>query len=451
MTTVKIESKNFQKGPGDVPPDPLYEPFDDEPFVPDMGGGLSPGAEARLAKKTKEVEKKVSVKKAEKTPKGSDDASDRASYVGAPKRTMVPTVIPRVPTVGEIQADALVLDPNEVSVPIFPYDEAVVPLDSIDINWAWNVRSGQWTRPGAAPIADEEDTTPGDDHFSSFCKDIAMRGLKTPLDVVRNDATGRLELVNGFRRGAALTRIYANALQVPGLESGMVDVHILHTDAKGARFSNIADNMNRDPLEASDIAWGVGELARLGYTESQIRVAVGKCQTYVNRLVRIQTMLPPSVTGAWRNGENLQGRGMARLSVEEMNEITRIPPGPRQIPEMEADYTRRLDEKTAGSRAESGEEKQWFQSAKKKACAIATLLGTLAQNDLIAVGDKRKGSDEDLDHWEVLLLHSGVKLGRKDMNVTARQRQAIAKAMCKAYVAARDVTEEEDEGLEEDE
>ena len=417
------------------------DPDDDSliDMTPDEGGGLSPKAAADKLKKDTERALKAAILRG--------GAAVPASSGPRPPAVVQPPRIPSPPSiVGAPKEDKLVIDPEKVRAPLRE-EIGFAQLDDIEADYAWNVRSGEWTKPGAGPSPEEEDGRPGKDHFASFCANIGTYGLKEAVHVRRMPpgSACRYGLVNGFRRYTAVRRLAGLGYVVPNLPKGQIAVKIYDMSDRDARMANVSDNTNRDNLSTTDLAKGIGDLHSDGWSESEIAVNIGRSEGFVGRITKVMTRLPPTVTTAWRNSTDLQGRTVQPLNSTEMSSIC-PQRGEAVTPEdLENRYTAAVEEKN-GFGHEPADRTNWMKSARKKAAAIGTLLGTMVRDELFSAAGAKY--EEDLNHWMTILEVCGMKLGGTP---SKRQRESIAKGMIRAYIAARDSTDNDEETLETDE
>ena len=163
-------------------------------------------------------------------------------------------------------------------------EEAIVsiPLSAIHADPNWNARSGKWKLDSGF---DEESA------FGELRASIEACGVKDPVKVRPTPGAARpFALVSGFRRYAASEELKLET--IPAVVREMTEAE--------ARLENTRENTARAKLNPADLAWAVGELVKLGLSDTDIASSVGITQPYASRLHRIMSKVDPKITTNWR-------------------------------------------------------------------------------------------------------------------------------------------------------
>jgi ParB/RepB/Spo0J family partition protein len=288
-----------------------------------------------------------------------------------------------------------------------------IPLDLIEVDDAWNARSGKWFL---------DDGNEEGNQFSDFRKSL-REGQKTPILVTRRKDTRKpYRLVAGYRRCRGVAENAAEDGTMPVMRCIVVDL-----DEVAARTENLCENVNRSDLTAADTAWGIAELRKASVASgnelsaNQIGQRIGKSQPYVHRLLQIMEKCLPNITKRWRESPKA-------LSVYAMYQISQLPKDQQE--KAFADLMgciERRKEPTTESRARSS----WVDTARKKAFDIGTLLGRLEAEGLIDTS----GLDWDT-HLDLLI--------KVKESATKSTRAAIASQFNRGYKTAKEGKEQPD-------
>jgi ParB/RepB/Spo0J family partition protein len=276
-----------------------------------------------------------------------------------------------------------------------------VLLINIDVDTAWNARSGVWTQ------GEHWETGSG---FATLKASIEADGVKIPI-VVRPIAEkpGCFVLVSGFRRYEAARQLGHDA--IPAIVREMSDVQ--------ARLENIRENTARESLKKADLAWAVGELAKQGTSDTDIAKAIGLSQPYVSKLHAIIRDLDPNVFGAWRTARIL-------VSVEEVYGLTKVPRERQQAAWLAVLHAQPKPDGRSGAR-------DGFAARRKRAQIIGTAIGKMHRRGLLSV--------VATDRWDEL-VENAVPIPRR---ADASERRRFAQAMANGYAKAMKDTQDEDD------
>lgn len=312
-----------------------------------------------------------------------------------------------------------------------------VPLNQILVRKNWNGRSGAW---------EENDGAEEDNQFVQLMESIeagmdeagkpedTCAGQDEPVGIRINHGamseTFPYELVKGFRRYAAITRIAEKRKIVQPCIRAIVR---MMTDVE-ARFENIAENTARKDLSPADQCWSIKALLKEAKANSiqlsgnQIAKRIGRDQTWVAKLIKLANGLRVEVLEKWRLSP-------AKISVENMLSVAELTTKEEQMAAFNAMV--RIEDDGQGGETEVKAD-SWLTSKKKKAADIGSLLGTLEREELI----NTDGLDFDT-HLDYL-----IKLPPK---ATANNRRSVAAAARKAWQTAKDYEEPEPETEDETE
>lgn len=298
-----------------------------------------------------------------------------------------------------------------------------IPLEQIFVRKNWNGRSGNWT----ANDGDESSQ-----QFVDLMLNIKEHGQKEPVGVRVNTENPEqpYELVKGFRRHAAITKIAADEK----LTKPTIRAVVQRLDDVAARMENIVENTARAQLKSADMCWSIKELVKVAkengtpMTGTQIARAVAIDQSWCSKLMRIGDGLKVAILDKWRTTP-------VSISVDNMLEIAKLPTKEEQA---EA-FNELIRCEVLEPGEDDGAKKNPLDAVKKRGSELARLLGSLEREGLI----NTDALDFDT-HLELM-----VKLPKK---VNANQKRSIAAAMRKAWEAEKnredaDGEEPEDESL----
>jgi hypothetical protein len=137
----------------------------------------------------------------------------------------------------------------------------------------------------------------GDDEHGSTILNLAA-GIKHEGQLQPVLVTSQGQLINGFRRFAALSKIAEAKESVPGLPDGHIRVQIV-PDGSNYRLASLACDVNRGELVPADLIFGIRELGEQ-VTPEQIQVSLGIGQPYQSRLTNIAKKITKEEMQAWR-------------------------------------------------------------------------------------------------------------------------------------------------------
>jgi hypothetical protein len=188
----------------------------------------------------------------------------------------------------------------------------LLSVDDIEIDNAWNARSGNW----AEDSSDEDAGKAAVDgsSFPGLVLGLATDGQDTPGYCRQpSKAGGKVRLVSGFRRARAITQLRdevkagtrVDVANNPAMR-GMMKVVVRNMTEAQARAMNIRENVLRSSLHKADLAWAIKTMAgNDGETDSSIALTIGKSQPYVTALHNIANKLTPKVFEMWRNANRV--------------------------------------------------------------------------------------------------------------------------------------------------
>jgi ParB-like chromosome segregation protein Spo0J len=344
-----------------------------------------------------------------------------------------------------------------------------IPLDAILVDYDWNSRSLANVMSEHSETAEDKEGT----GIKGLKDDLSNDGQDSPVMIRPTKETAFYKktdkpyaLVSGFRRYTAIKALNDDAdlvkrrreehnvdpsvkhhgTVVPNCPNGHIRAVVRTMTEADARKLNLRENTLRDNLSTPDIMRGVVELSKLGLTQVEIGLQLGKAQAYCGKLLRISTV-DPKVLEHWRLGGEFQGiKSAAKVTTNDLDDISRLD----RKEQVEA-YTRILKGKLASVDGSDTPEKQWLEAAKKKAIQVATLIGSM-QRDIYR-DDEKLGPFLKLTNkvtW-IDVVEAGLVVNFKKKELKRREIRSIADAAEKAYVAElnREEKEEEDEGEEE--
>lgn len=297
----------------------------------------------------------------------------------------------------------------------------LIPLQLVEFDHSWNSRTGEFRK---------------DEEFQELIDSLRDNGQDIPIlvrphpDKTKAKSTP-YSAVYGFRRGEALlaiaraqnesfkdkdARAIAKAL---GAQMVTVKATVKEMTEVQAREANIRENVIRKDLKAADCCFAVKNLSDLGRSTAEIKLSLGKAQTYVDKCKRVMG-LPKDVLKDWRE------RALNPLSVDEMDQLSRLEGAEKQ---REA-----YDKLTSNKKPRSGKgKKSKVQALTRLAEQMATKLGSLARAELIEV-------DGD---WDAIVDH----LVSIPENFGPKETNAIAEAAEKAFELAKRPADEAKPGI----
>jgi hypothetical protein len=283
-----------------------------------------------------------------------------------------------------------------------------IPLSDIEVDFAWNARSGKWT----VDSGDEESAD-----FSDFVASFeSPSGIvqHTPVEVRPTpDGPKKYFLVSGYRRYKAI-EIASKRLSI---EQPSIRAVIKALSPIEARVQNVGENATRQNLSVPDLAWGVWEIQceskRAGKPLSGTVIAqlLGRNQSYIDKLLVIMRECLPELTKRWRK--------MPRsMSVADMLTVAKS----------SREDQRSVFQSMLTSQPEQPDDvrakNSWIEVSKRKAREIGSLLGRLEAAGLI--------DTTELDFDDHLHLILKVKEA-----ASCHARRAIAAQLHRAYAAAK--------------
>ena len=287
----------------------------------------------------------------------------------------------------------------------------VCKLEEIYVDPSWNVRSGNWT--------EQTDPETGSG-FTTLKLSIETEGQREPVTVrpykhAKNPAI-QYALVAGFRRYAALK----------ALNSATIRCTVEDLDDKAARYRNLAENTARESLKGADLAWGIGDLIKMGETDVAIAKRVGRHQTYIGRLHKIVADLKPALFSQWR-------AATVDITVADAFKVATAPKD-RQDEVWNEIIKARTPEVLDGK----GKAAKVLVGLRKRGESFGRLLGLLQRDGHI------KNVAGDWDEVALLVLPVPKK-------VTSKQVASIGKALATGYANGQEEERIEDEDSEETE
>jgi ParB/RepB/Spo0J family partition protein len=241
-----------------------------------------------------------------------------------------------------------------------------LPLDQLEIEPKWNVRSGSWQH--------NEDVETGNG-FRSLVELIKANGQDTPVKVIRQSGKLPFRLVAGFRRCAAVKELGWPTVRAEICEN---------LDERQARALNLRENVGRENVSPADLAWGIQELCRgTKMTDKEVAGLVGFSQGYVNRLRGIMAMVTPAVTRKWRES-------LVTITVDAMSGLIALPKD--EQPDAFAQLVATSQAKRRGRKPS-----EWLVTLKKQARRQGELFGTLLKYHHI---------DDIMSSWADIARHT---------------------------------------------
>jgi ParB/RepB/Spo0J family partition protein len=242
-------------------------------------------------------------------------------------------------------------------------DVVEIPLDKIDVDANWNVRSGDFTQ-----VKGEDSQDSGVSGFLELVESIKERGQDTPVDVVPA-AKGRFKLITGFRRFQAIRTI---AGMTNNANPTIIARNRGSIPESEQRLINLAENTLRSDLKASDQAFGLLQLKKAikadtgkDISDNQLAAKAGLGQSYVSKLMRICS-LKKDIVEHWRGSPD-------PVSVPKMLQVVALDPENR-----EAEYKKLSGQDRGGSGNGSGGSKD-ITSLLDKCKKVGFQLGTLVR------------------------------------------------------------------------
>jgi hypothetical protein len=174
--------------------------------------------------------------------------------------------------------------------------ELVLPLSAIVADKEWNARSGDYETEG--PDADEGLGIGG------IALTMRDRGQDTAIDVrIHPRLPSKFLIMDGHRRRAGVAILDANGEAVKDLPRGHIRAIVRDVNEVEAREFNLRKGVQGNNLKPADVAFGVGELRKLGQSLSEIAKGVGKDPGYVSRLAMLAdpSKFHPDLFHRWRD------------------------------------------------------------------------------------------------------------------------------------------------------
>jgi hypothetical protein len=314
----------------------------------------------------------------------------------------------------------------------------VVNVSDIHADYTWNARRVVTEEGDAATRTDEETNNTLRDLRDA----IETDGQDTAIDV-RTNTDPKIKkpyvLVTGFRRFAAVSAIYKDGRNIPGIPAGSIkaNVHENMSEADAVAL-NVRENTARSQLGAPDTAWGIARILHFMPALSSVEMSkrIGKNQGYCNELMKIVKRCEDTgnakILQAWREAT-------PPLSVDAMKKAVL-----QCEPDRVADaYKEAVEGKGSGSgRGPTTGASAWLESSQKACVAFATKIGTLEKLGKIST-DEGIFESMSIDDWKAI----GVKTsgGKGEKSATKRQVEAWNRVAQEAFVNARGAEEAEEE------
>jgi ParB/RepB/Spo0J family partition protein len=295
-----------------------------------------------------------------------------------------------------------------------------VLIAEIEIPKNWNARSGNWEQ------GKDIETEAG---FESFAETIKVQGVRDPIEIRKNpnsaNAKQPYSLVCGWRRITAAKK--AGFDTIPAINHGEMSEF-------EARARNGQENVERENLKTPDVAWLIAEAHRADTTknDTELGIPFGFSQSYISKLRRIMTELPPVIVTEWRNER-------VKINVADLYKLLAFKDPEKQIAAWKAlvgrnEAAEKKDSESA--KVEKGKGK-WLVGARKRAFEFGYKLGVLAQLKMLSVS---KDADWENPIRDGLLIQLGGVPNTK-------QLASIAEKMGEGYDSGTtaELTDEEEE------
>ena len=276
-----------------------------------------------------------------------------------------------------------------------------IPLTQIEADRNWNCRKF---------IGDDSEGGPEEHTFSDLVDSILTTGQATAVGLRKKEGSDdHYCLVEGFRRHAAISRIYSQNKTVPNLKEGCIRAIISEMNDMEALIQNGRENTARAGLNMPDTAFLIHRLySEFGLNDSVIASRLGLSQPYVSQLHAVYkgtanlriTMKDGSEITIFDHWRDAPGR----VAFQTMLEFVRIKADPRV---KELKYMALLDPKNQKSDRKQVVQRNEFSLAE----TYGVSLGRLAAKGLISIqGDWR----------DILLIGKRIRLS--DNNPQYRDR-----------------------------
>ena len=250
----------------------------------------------------------------------------------------------------------------------------IVDMSEVDWKSFKNSRSGNWHEDEAKPEEGKKPIVLEDNDFTGLVSSIEMRGQDEPVTL--RPYKGKLQLIAGFRRYAALRKLGHKTIKA----------FIRELNDNEARALNVRENTARNNLSGPDLAWAIWELYK-GYATSGASVTalalsqeIGRNQAYVNTLLNIMRDVDSAVTDHWRAQKK-------PLPWKKMVELTKKPymslPTEQRAAKQREDYQAAVTAQSPPPPDPNVDHK--LEALKKKAKEAGGYLGDLAREKVIEV------------------------------------------------------------------
>lgn len=332
-------------------------------------------------------------------------------------------------------------------------------LTDIDVDPNWNNRSAVLT------VAESTDGQRAG--LSALVTGIFNDGQDEPIVVRSTKVDGFYKrtdkpwsLVAGFRRFAAVASLNANEqllklraeekkTVVPNTANGTIRAITKTLSEDAAIALNMRENTQRSDLTVYDLVHGAAKLAHLHQMDpKKIANTLGISPSHVALLIRVGSVRQDILTH-WRTvgttGKPATFNGITSdfiMTLTGLDDIGKADKKERQAEMYAKQLAEDLAEKAEDANAE-GKSPGWYKASKKKAVAIATMLGMLAKESYGEKGDKYfVYVNEDVE-WSSVVSKL-VKAGKTKFS--ARQEKQLGEAMKTAYEEElEDMGDEEEE------
>lgn len=300
-----------------------------------------------------------------------------------------------------------------------------IPLSLIEMNLAWNHRSGNWHEDSGDEVECQ---------VSGLEESIALSGQQEPaLVVLTGDPDKPYSLKKGFRRARAVHNLADRGQENPLAPLGHLRCIVAELDELAARTENLRENWTHNPPKPPDFAWGIKQLLKeyksaMGEAMTGVELSrrLGMSQPHAAKYIRITTKLKANILDRWRTCP-------VKVSLEDIEYIAALPKD-----QQDAAFATLIgaDVGPGGEGAgDAGPDR--LVSVKKKAVKIAELLAKLEKAETI--------STEGLDWNDHLHLMVKMPIGCDNANC----RRSVAAAMRKAYEAVLSDEDGDEDGEEE--
>jgi ParB-like chromosome segregation protein Spo0J len=321
-------------------------------------------------------------------------------------------------------------------LPIKAGDEGILALDAIDIDPAWNTRT-----PANVECWFMSENDPDSSGLEGLTQNMLAHGQLTPIDIREIDEKHyrwgktplRYSLVCGFRRVAALRRIYKEVLRprqlgeeasplVAGLALNQVRVRNHGPlDEERAFAINASENGPRDSLTPPElVALVIRARDSFKMPAEKIATMVGKQARVVRDYLRVAT-LPKPVLDHWMNGGEYEGViNSNRVNISALLVLVKMTPQ-----EQWADEYKKL---ITVKKIAPEERTSYVQRLLLQADSIGALLGRLEREGVILISQPTWSTKLDLllDLKERPMSYSTTKqISNRVAEAYARTRQPI--------------------------